>query len=221
MTSCYGLQLVNTVLKRKLPTMKHLPPMISGLFVLLLVSSCQSTSDRPLITPMVDGQIEEYIELGVQPIDLGDHVQLYLYQNDYYVWIAYAYPEGSYGILDMEMVTPKVQDTLNIHVSAQLGEWFIKEGAARPQNPESDLWWNHKGWYSNEVWPNGSDKSGDRVRPKFKNALAREVQLSKDRFGYGNWHFNLNLGSIRLPDGTSTRIRYPGENVFYTLDTSI
>ncbi len=199
--------------------MKHLLRLFSAFFILITITFCQPPTDRPLITPMVDGQTEEYIELGVRPIDLGDHVELYLYQNDYYVWLAYTYPEGSYGILDMEIISPKVQDTLNLHVSAQLGEWFIKEGAPRPQNPESELWWNHNGWYSNEVWPNGSDKSGDQPRPKFKNALAREVQLSKDRFGYGDWYFNLNLGSIRSADGSLTRIRYPGENQFYRLDT--
>ena len=201
--------------------MKHLLQAISLLITLTTLTYCQSPSDRPLITPMVDGHLEEYIELGVKPIDLGNEVKLYIYQNDHYVWLAYSYPEGSYGILDMEIVSPKITDTLNIHVSAQLGEWFIKEGAPRPQNPESELWWNHRGWYSNEVWPNGSDKSGDAPRPRFKNAQAREIRLSKDRFGYGEWNFNLKLGSIRLANGSFTSIRYPDEHVFFTLNTKM
>lgn len=113
--------------------MKHFPQAFSLLVILLISTDCQSPADRPLITPMIDGQIEEYIELGVQPIDLGDNVHLYVYQNEYYVWLAYAYPEGSYGILDMEIVSPKVQDTLNLHVSAQLGDGSSKKAPPGPK----------------------------------------------------------------------------------------
>lgn len=181
--------------------------------IVLLVSCQQSEKPAP---PLVDGSIEDFKRLNVKPIVLNEGVNFYLYQNDHYVWIAYDYPEGSYGTADLKLLTPQLSDTINLHISAQLGEWFLTEGYPRPDNPQSDLWWNHNGWYANEIWPNGTDRSGEEPQPDFKNAKAREIQISKERFGKGEWQFQIEIRAIQTSEGF-TSITFP-ESGLYQLE---
>ncbi len=96
---------------------------------------------------------------------------------------------------------PELDSPLNLHVSAQLGEWPANQPEAAPKNPQSDQWWNHEGWTANEVRPNDTDRSGDAPRPKFKNADARELQLSKAHFGKGDWKMKFNIRALRTASG--------------------
>ena len=170
--------------------------------------------------PLVDGNISDFIDLGIDPINLGDSVDLYIYQNQHYVWLGYTYPEGSYGLLDLEIISPKIEDTLRIHVSAQLGEWPSNNPDLVPQSPESELWWNMNGWIANEVWLNGTDRSGETPRYKFRNASAREMQMSKGRFGRGEWKMQLNITNIKGKNGEDYNILFPEDRSFYTLNVN-
>ncbi|MEO9870723.1 hypothetical protein [Ekhidna sp.] len=165
----------------------------------IFISSCQQTKEPT--PPMVDGDITDFQQLGVEPIELMQGSNLYLYQNDHFVWLGFDYPEESFGTMDLKLITPTLSDTLNMHISAQIGEWYLSEGSPRPDNPESDLWWNHQGWYANEVWPNGTDRSSENPQPKFKNAKAREIQISKERFGRGKWMMQAEIRAIRTGSG--------------------
>ncbi len=189
--------------------MKFKPTFIIACIAVTIFSCQQSKTPTP---PLVDGNLEDFQGLGVEPIILSEEVSLYFYQNDHYVWVAYDYPEGSYGTLDMKVLCPNLADTLNLHISAQLGEWFLKEGAPQPDNALSELWWNHDGWYANEVWMNGLDRSEEEVSPNWRNAKAREIQISKERFGRGEWKLQLNIRAIQTPDGF-TGITFPVEGM--------
>ena len=107
---------------------------------------------------------------------------------------------------------------MNPHISAQLGEWPLGDTTLQPKILESDLWWNTNGWTANPIWMNGMDKSVDPYNYRFKNGTAREMQLSKERFGRGKWKFNLNISSIKGKDGEYYNIEFPEKNDFYTLE---
>lgn len=196
--------------------MKHLFFVIT-LSGLLFSCRTESNSKATVPAPLIDGKYDDYLALGVEPKAIYEGVDLYIYQNEHYVWIAYSMPEGSYGTLDMHIKTDEVGDYLNLHVSGQVGEWYLNDSTSSPDSPESDKWWNMKGWNSNVVWPNGMDRNGDDFRYRFKLANARELQLSKARFGRGNWKINMSIGSIKTKDGSYTRFVYPSEKGFFTL----
>ncbi len=180
-----------------------------------LIISCQKEKQSDIV-PLPDGDPEEYELLGVEPIQLADSVNLYFHQNEHFVWICYTYPSESYGTTDIEITTEKVKEPLNLHVSGQIGEWPVNNPELAPENPESDKWWNMKGWIANEVWPNGMDRSREPPRYKFKNASAREIQLSKRRFGRGEWRISMQIRAINGPDGYFS-IEFPETEKPYTL----
>lgn len=197
--------------------MKRKPNLIIAVLAIATLA-CQQPKNVET-PPLVDGNIDD-IKLLAEPINLLEGTDLYFYQNDHYVWIAYDYPEGSYGTLDLKLLAPNLTDTLNIHISAQLGEWYLKAGAPKPENSTSELWWNHEGWYANEVWMNGlnreeNEKGEEDVTPNWRNAEAREIQISKERFGRGEWNLQLNIRAIQSTD-EFTSITFPDEGM-YTL----
>lgn len=150
--------------------------------------------------PLVDGNCSEYRQLKSDSVQLDANVKLFLYQDRDYVWMCYTYPAGSYGTLDLQVLTPTLGKPINLHVSGQLGEWQADTPEAAPENPESDKWWNNVGWIANPVWINGMDRSGEKPRYRFKNSPARELQLSKKRFGTGSWQVKFEIRSIKASD---------------------
>ena len=70
---------------------------------------------------------------------------------------------------------------------------------------------------SNPVWPNGMDRSGDTPRYLFKNDPAREIQLSKARFGIGEWRFRLRINAIRNNEGEYVGEVFPADGEEYVL----
>ena len=182
------------------------------IFLLLPFLSNAQTS----VPPLVDGKCQEYEGLAATVLDLDHGVKLHIYQNEHYVWLCYCYQPGSYGTLDLVLAAPELDRPLNLHVSAQLGEWPANPLEAAPKNPESDKWWNHEGWTANEIWPNGTDRSGEAPRPKFKNADARELQISKARFGKGDWKMKFNIRALRTTSGMAN-LTFPAGDESYIL----
>lgn len=191
--------------------MKHL--LVLTLFFIL--AACAQNNRTSVPPPLIDGNIEDFERLGVKPLILDDSVRLFFYQDEHFVWIAYDYLEGSYATLDLKLVTPTIPDTINLHLSGQLGEWMIKEGSPRPDSPQSELWWNMNGWYANEVWPNGMEGTNEKPRYNFKLSKARELQLTKERFGRGTWYLHFSMGSILKSDGSYTRVNFPTDDRFF------
>lgn len=171
--------------------------------------------------PMIDGQCDEYSELGAMSMKIDDAVTLQIYQNQHFVWLCYNYPDGSYGTLDMIVDAPGLKEAMNLHISAQLGEWPAEKPDMAPSESNSPLWWNHKGWTANEVWFNGyrmhETDNGEEQVANWRNAPAREIQLSKTYFGRGEWKLRLDINAIQGKDDKSYSIVYPSEDKFYTL----
>lgn len=188
---------------------------------LAVVAGCSSTMpSQSYAYPMLDGSCSEYEHLSSTQHTLSDEVTLLIYQDNAYVWLCYNYPEGSYGTMNLELQTAALADTLNLHVSAQIGEWPLGDENLAPKNPESNRWWNQRGWMSNPVWINGMERSGEEPSYRFKNDSAREVQLSKSRFGRGEWHLILRINAIKTVDGEYEGIVFPAKDQPYLLIVS-
>lgn len=193
------------------------------LSVILLLNStgflfgCQesNSSKATLSTPLVDGRCDEYAEIGVAPIAISEDVNLYIIENKDYVWISYCFPEGSFGTLDMEIKTETLTDPLNLHISVQLGEWETAKPETAPMVPESDKWWDIEGWTANPIWPNGMDFSEEEPQYQIKNGDAREIQLSKARFGSGKWEIRMKINSIKNSDGKYYNIQFPEDDSYH------
>lgn len=183
----------------------------------MLLMATTGAHAAALAPPLVDGDCGEYPGLGVRPLTLAPKVDLFVYQDAHYVWLCYTYPDNSFGTVDVRLETPALSAPLNLHVSAQLGEWPAEDPEAAPQDPQSDRWWNARGWIANPVWANGLDDSGETVRTRYKNAPARELQLSQGRFGRGEWRFSLKIGLIRGADGKFYEVNFPADGSLYTL----
>lgn len=192
--------------------------LVFPILIAFLISSCQSDSGTNEAPPLVDGSIEDFKALGVIPTNLGPGVDLYFYQDKHYVWIAYDYPDGSWGTLDLKLKTEELDGPLNLHVSAQVGEWPLDNPELAPKNPESNYWWNTNGWTANAVWTNGMDRSGDVPRYRFKNAKARELQLSKKRFGRGEWKLTMEIRAIAQANGERSTITFPQDGSEHILE---
>lgn len=184
-------------------------------FVAALLYSAKALSQ--IAPPLVDGSCTEYRLLKSDSVKIDDRVTLYYYQDSYFVWFCYTYPMGSFGTMDLKLTTQNHPAPINLHVSAQLGEWLVGDTEAIPQDAQSDKWWNISGWTANTVWINGMDRSGETPRFKFKNAPARELQLSKERFGKGEWNFSMDIRSIKNSDESFYNISFPASGVPYKL----
>jgi hypothetical protein len=168
---------------------------------------------------MVDGDCAEYAKLPAKHIKVADGITLHVYDNEDYVWMCYTYPDGSLGMLDMKLKTDKLTSPLNLHVSAQLGEWPADRDDLVPKSAESNQWWNISGWTANNVWANGIDTSGPQPRIRLRNARARELQLSKERFGHGDWQFSMAIHNLRDSSGKTYRVSFPADGSLYTFPT--
>jgi hypothetical protein len=183
---------------------------------LFFLAAPYSVAQEP---PLVDGDCDEYSRLKAKQIAISNDITLSIFQDKHFVWLCYGYPEGSFATVDLKLKTPALSETLNLHVSAQLGEWPVTKPELIPPNPESDLWWNAKGWTANPVWINGMDRTGAQARYRFKNAKAREFQLSKRRFGRGEWQFSMEIRRIKGSDGNFYDVVFPRGGELYTLKT--
>jgi hypothetical protein len=164
---------------------------------------------RAQAPPLVDGSCSEYASLKATRHAVSKDVDLHIYQDRHFVWLCYTYPEGSFATADLKLTSPALTFPINLHVSAQLGEWPVGRTEFEPKSAESDLWWNATGWTANPVWVNGMDRSGATPRYRFKNAKAREFQLSKQRFGRGTWSFSIEIRRINGPDGKPYDVTFP------------
>lgn len=190
------------------------------LLLLLVLSACSAPPPSPpsvTPAPLVDGDCGEYPELQAERLALAPGVELHLHQDQHYVWMCAALPPESFGTVDLRLETPQLSEPLNLHVSAQLGEWPADRADAVAQSPDDEIWWSIEGWTANPLLFSGLDRSNERVRPRFRRARARELQLSKARFGHGEWRFTLKLTGLRDADGALFGIEYPTDGSLHVL----
>jgi hypothetical protein len=183
-----------------------------------LISFQASTvaADNIPSTPMVDGKCIEYKSMPTSTsTDLGFGVTLFSFQNDDYVWFCYSKNKQSYGTLDLYIDAPNLPEPLNFHISAQLGEWPANKPDLAPKEANSDQWWEINGWWANVVSSNGmqKNKKGEN-QTNYKTGTGREIVLSKEHFGNGEWQLYFNIRNI-VNNGQSETINHPeqsGEN---------
>lgn len=190
---------------------------LSVAVVLFFVFCASANAQAP---PLADGDCGEYRGLKAKSFSVSDDVELLIYQDKHFVWLCYAYPDDSFAMADLKLKTKALPVGINLHVSAQLGEWPLDKPELAPKNAESELWWNHKQWTANTVWINGMDRTGDTPRYKFKNAKAREIQISKQRFGRGTWQFSIEIRRIKGKDGKMYDATFPKGGVMHELKVS-
>lgn len=139
-------------------------------------------------SPMVDGDCTEYSKINSKPIELSKDVSWYIYQDEDYVWFCFTYPKDGMGMIDLQIETDKIGSTMNLHSSAQLGEWIVNVDSM-PKTQTSAKWWNNKGWIASFSRFNGVLEANDYSKNpvNFRRPKATEMQLSKKRFGRGEW----------------------------------
>ena len=164
--------------------------------------------------PLLDGDCGEYAGLAQAKHRVSDDVALYVFQDHDYVWFCYTLPTSSFGMADLTVAAPALNKPLNLHVSAQLGEWPADEPDAAPAGPDSPQWWNHSGWSGTTVPFNGAKAAlDDAGKPKvdynFRMTRARELQLSKQRFGRGEWRWHIDIRNVADRKGGQVSLRFP------------
>lgn len=178
--------------------------LLRSLFFLLLFAITLAAQTPPI----VDGNCSDF-PANSRKEKIADGVDLLIHQDKHFVWLCYGYSDGSFATTDIKLKSKAFPNGLNLHVSAQLGEWPVDKPELSPKTAESELWWSFSGWTANTVWINGMDRSGTTPRYKFKNAKAREIQIGKQRFGRGDWRFSMEVRAIRSPDGKNFDATFP------------
>lgn len=179
----------------------------------LLLSALLLVSNAPAY-PLLDGDCAEYAGLRAPVHEIAPGIRLHVFADAGYVWLCYTVPADSHGTLDLRVETPRLDEPLNLHVSAQLGEWRADHPEEAPQDANSDQWWKIRGWYSNALRLNGVRETDNGRRTHFVGSKARELQLSRARFGGGEWRLAFDIGMLRGADGEWTSIRWPRSGPF-------
>lgn len=140
---------------------------------------------------------------------------IYVRQTKDHVWLCFAVPDGSYGTLDLRVETPRLAKALNLHASAQLGEWPADDTSAAPKDGSSPLWWRGvDGWWGSVTPFNGMVTTPEGRSLNFRTVSGRELQLSKRRFGAGEWRLVATISDVALPDGKQISVRWPRSGHF-------
>jgi hypothetical protein len=121
------------------------------------------------------------------------------------VWMCFQMPDGSYGSVDLRIKGPGMDAAVNLHASAQLGEWRVDKPEDAPRDANSDKWWKVSGWWATTTRFNGMAGSGG---PRFLPGPGRELQIAKAKFGRGEWDIRIEINDVA--DGRSFRVaRFP------------
>lgn len=163
--------------------------------------------------PALDGRCDDHGEVG-EAIAAEGGVTVYVRQTRDFVWLCFAVPEGSYATLDLMLDAPGLPRPLNLHASAQLGEWIADDPDLAPKNASSPIWWrNIDGWWASTTPFNGMTATLDGLRPNFRTVRGREMQLSKRRFGNGEWAMVAAISDVAAGQDRIT-VRWPRSGRF-------
>lgn len=190
---------------------------LSRLLLSLALLSVPAATLAAPAPPLVDGDCSDYRLPGTRTFPVAPGVELHVAEDEHFVWFCYTYPAGSMAQLDMTLKTARLAEPLNLHVSAQLGEWPARKPELAPADPNSDLWWNTRGWTANTLHINGMDTSGPAPRYRWKHTPARELQLSKQRFGGGRWEFALAIYQVKQGDVLRT-VNFPAAGTMQSIE---
>lgn len=160
-----------------------------------------------LAEPMLDGRCDDHA--GIAEATALGGVTAYLLQTRDHVWLCFALPAGSHGTADVRIESPGLTVPLNLHASAQLGEWAADDPEAAPKDGSSPIWGNADGWWANVVPFGGLITTPNGPRANYRTISGREMQLSKRRFGKGQWELVATISDVAGADGKQVSIRWP------------
>lgn len=169
-----------------------------------------SQAEKAPAYPLLDGRCGEYEVLEARGYRAAEGVTLWIFQDSGYMWLCVTLPDDSLGVVDLNVDAPSLTDALNLHVSAQLGEWRDGYPDEEPKSSTSPKWGHIEGWFANVI-PVRFERptEGGPVRHTFGSSTGREMQLAKNRFGRGRWRIRLKLSDVRGPDGEMQTLWYP------------
>jgi hypothetical protein len=158
--------------------------------------------------PLLDGRCDEYPAIAQERHRIAAGIELFLFQDPDYLWLCFTLPPDAFGATDVVVAAPGLSEPLNLHVSAQLGEWVAARPEAAPGDVSSDRWWNQRGWTAMPVPFNGvTDDAGSSF--KFKPTPGRELQLGKRRFGRGPWRLAIHIAGLGDGSDAPQTARFP------------
>ena len=163
--------------------------------------------------PMLDGHCGDH-RPAAQAIGVAAGIDLFVRQTFDHVWICFTAPPGSFATVDVELQTPNLKTPLNLHASAQLGEWDARDEAAAPKTPTDGRWWKIEGWTGTT---NRFRPAGNGQRLEFFPAGARELQISKARFGRGDWLMKFRIAGLRDGETARGKLSWPKDGSAYRL----
>lgn len=165
--------------------------------------------------PLLDGDCDDHRAAGVVPQSIADGVSLYVRLDEGQLWLCATLAPGDLGVLDLQLVMPAYPEGLNLHVSAQLGQWPLDQPALAPTRADSPDWWNHRGWSGSTLRFNGKVEADGQRRPRLLPGPARELQIDVAHFGAGEWRLVLLFGQL----GGQDRLRHPPDGTALVIDT--
>lgn len=163
------------------------------MFATLFMLAGASAGVAPHEALFLDGSCAEYTTLGAETHAVMDGATLHLAETDSALWICLTVPDDALGLVDLRVHAPGLSAPVNLHVSAQLGEWPADDADAAPTAPDSPTWWNQRGWYANWVPLLGFRQVDGKSQPNFARGTARELVLQKARFGRGEYRLGFEL----------------------------
>ncbi len=113
----------------------------------------------------------------------------------------------SWSGLDLYVDTPQLEAAMNLHLSAQLGEWPAEgEPISGGSSPD---WWQLNGWFGTTAHYNGSEMRDGEQRARFRRLNAIELVLEKSHFGSGEWALQFEVRNVPLGNGESADVFFP------------
>ena len=166
-----------------------------------------------LVEPMLDGRCGDHVEIAeTRPVSGG--VTAFVRQTKDHVWLCFALPPDSHGTTDLRIEAPALREPLNIHASAQLGEWAADDPNAAPRDGSSPIWGKVDGWWANVVPFGGLIATAEGRRVNYKAIPGRELQLSKRRFGLGEWRLVATISDVAATGNERVSVRWPKSGHF-------
>lgn len=166
-----------------------------------------------LVEPMLDGRCDEHVEIAnTYAVDAG--VTAYVRQTKDHVWLCFTLPPDSHGTTDLRVEAPKLAKALNIHASAQLGEWAADDPDSAPKDGASPIWGKVDGWWANVVPFGGLTTTPEGRQVNYKTIPGRELQLSKRRFGRGEWKLVATISDVAAAGNERISVRWPSSGQF-------
>ncbi len=155
-----------------------------------LVSTASFSQKINPSTPLMNDNCNEYTAMGAKIHSLKKDVRLFEFQNKDYVWFCLGMETKGMMILDMYIDAPALGEAQILHISARIGQWTDGKRDEGPQGV--DRWWHVDGWWANAAGYNGF-KDEERTKLNFYRSTGKEMQLSKNHFGRGEWNLNFKI----------------------------